>query len=103
MSRWTPCKRAEFIRKLRQLGFDGPFSGTRHQSDARRSLPGGSEGPPGKTSGSACSADVSATIDFSSSQIGDNTLYTSCASLSGLGRRIDKRHKPCQTVLARAV
>ncbi|HMD97641.1 MAG TPA: type II toxin-antitoxin system HicA family toxin [Terriglobia bacterium] len=31
MSRWTPCKRAEFIRKLRRLGFDGPFSGTRHQ------------------------------------------------------------------------
>lgn len=31
MSRWTPCKRADFIRKLRQLGFDGPFSGTRHQ------------------------------------------------------------------------
>lgn len=30
MSRWTPCKRIEFIRKLRQLGFDGPFSGTRH-------------------------------------------------------------------------
>ncbi len=31
MSRWTPCKRREFIRRLRQLGFDGPFSGTRHQ------------------------------------------------------------------------
>lgn len=31
MSRWTPCRRAEFIRKLRRLGFDGPFSGTRHQ------------------------------------------------------------------------
>ena len=31
MSRWTPCKRAELIRKLRRLGFDGPFSGTRHQ------------------------------------------------------------------------
>ena len=31
MSRWTPCKRAEFIRKLRRLGFDGPFSGGRHQ------------------------------------------------------------------------
>ncbi len=31
MSRWTLCKRAEFICKLRQLGFDGPFSGTRHQ------------------------------------------------------------------------
>jgi hypothetical protein len=31
VSRWTPCKRNEFIRKLRRLGFDGPFSGTRHQ------------------------------------------------------------------------
>lgn len=31
MSRWTPCKRRDFIRRLRQLGFDGPFSGTRHQ------------------------------------------------------------------------
>ena len=31
MSRWTPCKRSEFIRRLRRLAFDGPFSGTRHQ------------------------------------------------------------------------
>ncbi len=31
MSRWTPCKRREFIRRLRTLGFDGPFSGARHQ------------------------------------------------------------------------
>ena len=31
MSRWTPCKRREFIRRLRKLGFDGPYSGTRHQ------------------------------------------------------------------------
>ena len=31
MSRWTPCKRSEFIRRLRVLGFDGPFSGARHQ------------------------------------------------------------------------
>lgn len=31
MSRWTPCKRRDFIRRLRILGFDGPFSGTRHQ------------------------------------------------------------------------
>ena len=30
MSRWTPCKRRDFIRKLRSLGFDGPFFGTRH-------------------------------------------------------------------------
>ena len=31
MSRWTPCKRGDFIRRLRKLGFDGPYSGTRHQ------------------------------------------------------------------------
>ncbi len=31
MSRWTPCKRRDFIRRSRQLGFDGPFTGTRHQ------------------------------------------------------------------------
>ena len=31
MSPWTPCKRRDFVRRLRQLGFDGPFSGTRHQ------------------------------------------------------------------------
>jgi len=31
MSRWAPCKRREFIRRLRRIGFDGPFSGTRHQ------------------------------------------------------------------------
>lgn len=31
MSRWTPCKRIEFIRRLRALGFDGPYSGARHQ------------------------------------------------------------------------
>jgi hypothetical protein len=31
MNRWTPCRRREFIRRLRNLGFDGPFSGTRHQ------------------------------------------------------------------------
>jgi len=31
LNRWTPCKRRDFIKKLRKLGFDGPFSGTRHQ------------------------------------------------------------------------
>jgi len=31
MSRWTPCKRGDFIRRLRQLGFEGPYAGTRHQ------------------------------------------------------------------------
>jgi hypothetical protein len=31
MSQWTPCKRRDFVRRLRKLGFDGPYSGTRHQ------------------------------------------------------------------------
>lgn len=31
MAGWRPLKRHDFIRKLRALGFDGPFSGTRHQ------------------------------------------------------------------------
>lgn len=31
MSRWQPCKRRVFIKKLRQIGFEGPYSGTRHQ------------------------------------------------------------------------
>ncbi len=31
MSQWTPCKRRDFITRLRTLGFEGPFSGTRHQ------------------------------------------------------------------------
>ncbi|MGD1102052.1 MAG: type II toxin-antitoxin system HicA family toxin [Terriglobia bacterium] len=47
MSRWTPCKRGDSIRKLRGLGFDGPFSGTRHQfmvfSRKRLAIPSNSE------------------------------------------------------------
>lgn len=31
MSQWKPCKRRGFIQKLRKLGFEGPYSGTRHQ------------------------------------------------------------------------
>jgi len=31
MADWRPLKRRDFIRKLRALGFDGPYSGTRHQ------------------------------------------------------------------------
>jgi len=30
VSRWTPCKRRDFIFRLRELGFDGPFSGSTH-------------------------------------------------------------------------
>ena len=47
MSRWTPCKRREFVRKLRTLGFDGPFAGTRHQfmtiADHRLAIPSNDE------------------------------------------------------------
>lgn len=31
MSQWKPCKRRDFINRLRTLGFDGPFSGAKHQ------------------------------------------------------------------------
>lgn len=31
MSRWTPCKRRDFIKRLTELDFEGPYSGTRHQ------------------------------------------------------------------------
>jgi hypothetical protein len=31
VNQWSPCKRKQFIQKLRKLGFDGPFSGSRHQ------------------------------------------------------------------------
>ena len=47
MSRWTPCKRSDFIRKLRHLGFDGPFAGSRHQfmvlSQKRLAIPSNAE------------------------------------------------------------
>lgn len=31
MSQWSPCKRNDFVRRLRQLGFAGLYSGARHQ------------------------------------------------------------------------
>jgi hypothetical protein len=31
MAKWQPCKRREFIKRLRNLGFEGPYSGTRHE------------------------------------------------------------------------
>lgn len=47
MSQWTPCKRRDFISKLLALGFDGPFSGTRHQfmvyKQHRLSIPSNAE------------------------------------------------------------
>jgi hypothetical protein len=47
MAAWRPLKRRDFIRKLRSLGFDGPFSGTRHQfmvlKQHRQTIPSNSE------------------------------------------------------------
>jgi hypothetical protein len=47
MSRWTPCKRSIFIRRLTKLGFTGPYSGTRHQflvcGEHRLAIPSNSE------------------------------------------------------------
>jgi len=31
MSRWQPCKRREFIRRLKKLNFTGPYYGAKHQ------------------------------------------------------------------------
>ena len=31
MSSWRPCKRRDFIRRLRKIGFVGPYSGTRYE------------------------------------------------------------------------
>jgi hypothetical protein len=43
MSQLHPCKRRDFIKKLRQLDFEGPYSGTRHQfmvlSNQRLTIP----------------------------------------------------------------
>ena len=47
MAAWRPLKRRDFIRKLRALGFDGPYSGTRHQfmisGQHRQTIPTNSE------------------------------------------------------------
>ena len=47
MSPWQPCKRRVFIKRLRKLGFEGPFSGTRHQfmlfRNYRLSIPSNAE------------------------------------------------------------
>jgi hypothetical protein len=31
VSQWRQCKRRVFIQRLRKLGFNGPYTGTRHQ------------------------------------------------------------------------
>lgn len=47
MSRWNPCKRGDFIRRLRQLGFEGLYSGAKHQfmirGQYRLAIPSNSE------------------------------------------------------------
>lgn len=47
MCRWQPCKRREFIKRLRKLDFDGPYSGTRHRfmvyENHRLSIPSNTE------------------------------------------------------------
>ena len=47
MSRWWPCKRSLFVKRLRKLSFEGPLSGTRHQfmiyEHHRLSIPSNSE------------------------------------------------------------
>jgi hypothetical protein len=47
MAGWRPVKRRDFIRKIRALGFDGPYSGTRHQfmisGQHRQTIPTNSE------------------------------------------------------------
>ena len=47
MSPWLPCKRRVFIKRLRKLGFEGPYSGAKHQfmvyKDHRLSIPTNAE------------------------------------------------------------
>jgi hypothetical protein len=47
MSQWRPCKRSLFIKKLLKIGFEGPYSGTRHQfliyENHRLSVPSNAE------------------------------------------------------------
>lgn len=31
MKSWNPCKRKDFISKLKALGFKGPYAGAKHQ------------------------------------------------------------------------
>lgn len=47
MPKWSPCKRRKFIRRLRKLGFDGPYAGSRHEfmvyENHRLAIPSNSE------------------------------------------------------------
>ena len=47
MAAWRALKRRDFIRKLRSLGFDEPYKGTRHEfmilDQHRQTIPSNSE------------------------------------------------------------
>lgn len=47
MSSWNPCKRKDFIKRLRSLGFEGAYSGAKHQfmiyGNNRLTIPSNSE------------------------------------------------------------
>lgn len=47
MSQWQSCKRRVFVKRLRELGFEGPYSGARHQfmihGNYRLSIPSNQE------------------------------------------------------------
>ncbi len=47
MKQWKPCKRNDFIKKLRALGFEGAYSGAKHQfmvfGQNRLTIPSNSE------------------------------------------------------------
>ena len=47
MKSWNPCKRRDFIRKLKAHGFKGPYSGAKHQfmiyGQQRLSIPSNKE------------------------------------------------------------
>ena len=47
MVSWNPIKRRDFVRRLRRLGLEGPYAGTRHEFmvfEARRlTIPSNSE------------------------------------------------------------
>lgn len=50
MPKWSPCKRQDFIKRLRKLGFDGPYAGSRHEfmlfNNHRLTIPSNSEYSP---------------------------------------------------------
>lgn len=41
MTKWKPCKRRDFVRRLKSLGFNGPFPGGshKHMTYGRRFIP----------------------------------------------------------------